>query len=543
MTSDELIAFAKDRGIAFDLPDVVTFKSTGLPKPGELKLLVNVVVAVPPTKPAAPLTPDELYNVIDTFYKAKNVSLSEDQLVAYAKSRGANIPIEDVTKFKQTSQASKTHLEEAKVTELVRVVYLARNAAAVPPTAGGVSKVAGGGAPPSKVTAAPKPVVDVTNLISKAALADAAAVQATAARDAGKAYQSAQNQADAATKTAAKDPSESNLQAAAAATAVETEAASKAEAAMAASDAVNNKAFGSAGVSNAPAIGKGTPPLTNNWIAFFSSGAEFLNPYFINVPSGGKYGTLTNAGSSTVGYLQFDLTRRWVFAPYHVPNNNTDLDRFPILGWFGSSQARQDWDWEDLSPDFQYDLGFHFANGASSTNKSYSAQTLSGSDLFSEIGVGFPLWRNDWENDDGVAVQLALAGSLGVATDESFEKVHVNEFLGGTLDVALTPSLCSIGSTNNSGFAEFRVGYGHLDFPSLTGTANQVNLDGNGYPIFEQEWVPELDASVLIPLGTYLYLNVQASAWPTERSPNQWHVRVGATVPWTTVAGMFQFIK
>jgi hypothetical protein len=44
--------------------------------------------------------------------------------------------------------------------------------------------------------------------------------------------------------------------------------------------------------------------------AFITSGAEFMNPYAISV-TGGK-GVLTNAGNSTVGFVEFDYINRHV---------------------------------------------------------------------------------------------------------------------------------------------------------------------------------------------------------------------------------------
>lgn len=294
-------------------------------------------------------------------------------------------------------------------------------------------------------------------------------------------------------------------------------------------DAANSQPPLPAGNTNANA---------SNWLATFSSGAEFTDPYVISVPSGAQYGTLTNAGNNTVGYLQFDLTRRWVFDPSSAfRSTNLVANRLPIYGAFADHNL------DDLTPDFQYDIGFLFGNSVNSTNKTYTAQTLAGSDIFAQISAGLPLWRNDYYNDNGIAVQLALFGSVGMTTEQSFEIVHANEFIGGALDVGLNYNLFGIGNTNAPGLAEFRVGEANLDFPSLTGTANQVNLDGNGIPKFNARWVPEMDANVLIPFGDYVYLNVAANAWLNGQPPNQWNIKVGVTLPWATVKSMFPFIK
>ncbi len=286
-----------------------------------------------------------------------------------------------------------------------------------------------------------------------------------------------------------------------------------------------------------------SPPSTNgfsNWRAAFSVGAEFLNPYVISVPSGAAFGTLSNAGNGTVGYLQFDIQRRWVFAPHpiYAIDTNSWVNRFPIFSIFSTDRS-----WDAYTPDFQYDIGFLFANNVSSTNKTYSAQTLAGSDIFAQIGAGLPLWRNDWNSDNGIPVQLSASGSVGMTTQQSFEKIHPNYFLGGTLDVGLNHVLFGIGSTNAPGLAEFKIGEACLDFPSMTGTANQVNLDGNQIPKFDEKWVPEMGANVLLPVGNYLYLNVEADAFLSRQTPNQWNIKVGATIPWSTIQSMFTFLK
>ena len=80
-----------------------------------------------------------------------------------------------------------------------------------------------------------------------------------------------------------------------------------------------------------------TPPIvpkgassgsTTNWLVTLSSGAEFLNPYNISVPSGATHGTLVNSGNSTVAYLQFEVMRRGVFAQIEIARRFNQL-----LGW------------------------------------------------------------------------------------------------------------------------------------------------------------------------------------------------------------------
>ena len=183
----------------------------------------------------------------------------------------------------------------------------------------------------------------------------------------------------------------------------------------------------------------------------------------------------------------------------------------------------------------QFDVGFLLGSDDNLTNKSYSAQTLAGSDIYLNFAMGLPIWRNNWQTGDKVPVQVSLGGSVGATTEQSFEQIHVNEFLGGVIDIGLDPSL--FGNTNKigSGLFEAKFGYGHLDFPSMTGTANQVNLDGNGEPIFNKKWVPEMGVNMLIPVGSALYVNLEANTFLANQTPDQWNVKVGVTVPWSTI--------
>jgi hypothetical protein len=293
-----------------------------------------------------------------------------------------------------------------------------------------------------------------------------------------------------------------------------------------------------------------TSPTNSNWLVAFSAGAEFLNPYNISVPAGTtnneQKGTLKNSGNSTVGYLQFDIQRRWAFAPSSL-SPNASYNRFPLYGGIAAlfSTNKSNFYLDSLTPDFQFTFGFLLGNSANATNgaSTYSAQTLAGSDIYGTLGAGLPLWRNDWQEDDGFSAQLSLWGSLGVTTESSFEKIHAHEFIGGALEIGLPEGL--FGNTNvlTPGLVEAKIGVGHLDFPDTTGKNNLVNLDGNGSPIFNEKFVPEAGVNMFIPFGSVLYLNVEANAFISDQPPNQWNVKVGATIPWTSVKQMFPFVK
>lgn len=268
----------------------------------------------------------------------------------------------------------------------------------------------------------------------------------------------------------------------------------------------------------------------------FSSGADFRNPYNIVVaPGNPQYGTLTNGGSGTVAYLQLEFLHRWVFDPYEEkPADSMTGGLFPSFGGGINCHGVGDFVTElfgDL--DYQLDVGFIFGNGSNSTNTSYSAQTLAGSDMFAQFGVGIPItraWLGKWP------MQLSLGTSIGMTTERSFEKIYVNEFIGGVFDVGM------IMDTNSApGLFEIRLGAGHLDVPALTGTAQQVLLDGNGIPIFKEIWAPEMGVYLSFPLGK-VYLNVEANGYFNDQLPNQWNVKVGATVPLPVIMDMLSSV-
>ena len=310
----------------------------------------------------------------------------------------------------------------------------------------------------------------------------------------------------------------------------------KSGAAVAATTPPNTNADGT--VTQPPA-GNGaknlTPPpagplASKNWILAFSGGAEFLNPYQIVVPSGSATGTLTNAGHSTVAYLQLDLIRRWVLAPDSDGKASPEIPDNRFFGGLVNPFV--------TAPDVQVTMGFILGGGSTSSNKTYSAQSLAGSDFYLDLGAGVPLWRNSWYKlDNDFPAQVSLGGSLGVTTEGAFEKVHANEFVGGLLDVGIN----GYDAGTNAGFMEVKLGFGHLDFPSMTGTASQVNLDGNRIPIFKEQWAPEMGANVFFPVGK-IYLNLEANAYFTDRSPDQWNIKVGATIPFETLGSTFGFL-
>jgi hypothetical protein len=258
--------------------------------------------------------------------------------------------------------------------------------------------------------------------------------------------------------------------------------------------------------------------------AFFTVGAEFQNPYEINV-SGGK-GTLTNAGNSTAGFLEFDYINRHVLRSDPTHGYGTNGTNAPLFGGFLVPP------WENV-PDVQFRMGFLFDNGTSGSN--YSASTLAGADYESSLELGFPIWRFNGTTQNH---QISIEGSSGVATDQKFESVHPNYFAGLGYQVAFVPSLLGA-SSNSPGFFATRVGAGWVDVPSLTGSGG-VNVDGNGIPVFNNKPFVELGADLDFPITDKIYLTVGAETFIGNHPPNSWDIKVGASIPLDGIATAFK---
>jgi hypothetical protein len=259
--------------------------------------------------------------------------------------------------------------------------------------------------------------------------------------------------------------------------------------------------------------------------AFISVGSEFVNPYGISVvnPTPGSKGVLTNAGNSTVGYVEFDYINRHVLRSF---------GRDQVTGnWFGGSFVCP----VTQAPDVQFSMGFLFDNGTTITNgQTYSAQILAGADYYSQLTLGFPIWRLD---KPGQSHQISLEASGGVATEKSFEEVHPNAFAGLAYETSFNPMLLT-SATNNCGFFMAKAGAGWIDVPSLVGSNNAVNLDNNGTPIFDLKPNWQLGAYLAYPLTSKLYLTVEANDYLGGK-PDSWNVKVGASIPLDGLSATF----
>jgi len=263
--------------------------------------------------------------------------------------------------------------------------------------------------------------------------------------------------------------------------------------------------------------------------AFISVGSEFMSPYGISVVNPTAHGTgmLTNAGNSTVGYVEFD------YINHHVLR---DFNRTVTTGKYFKGDFVAPW---HEAPDIQFTMGFLFDNGTTITNgQTYTAQMLAGADYYSQLTLGFPIWRLDIANQSH---QVAVEASGGLSTEQNFSEVHPNAFVGLAYETSFNPWVLS-SSTNNCGFFAAKVGAGWIDVPSLVGTNNLVRLDGNEYPIFDLKPNWQLGAYLAYPLTSKLYLTVEANDYLGNNPPDSWNVKVGASVPLDSIANIFSSV-
>lgn len=267
--------------------------------------------------------------------------------------------------------------------------------------------------------------------------------------------------------------------------------------------------------------------------SFFSSGAEFQNPYQISVSN--KSATLTNAGSRTVAVLEFDFINRYVVrdpkrmdsdAPVNNEWGTWVVGKNRFLGGYLENPFGH-------LPDVQINLGFAFDSGSSSTT--YSASTLAGSgDYYSDGAVGLPIWRSQRQ---AMRQQVSLDFAGGIATDKQFLEVHPNMVFG----LGYQTSFKTFYNTSNNacGFFCSRIGAGWTDVPSLTGSGSGVVVDGLDNPEFKFRVAPALEASLAVPLTSAIYLTAQANVF-MENRPSSWNITVGATIPFSSIQDLFK---
>jgi len=268
-------------------------------------------------------------------------------------------------------------------------------------------------------------------------------------------------------------------------------------------------------------------PVSSPYQAFIASGAEFVNPFQIVVPAGAHFGTLTNAGHSTVGFVEFDYINRHILRPGRMDPTAKQPNKYGFFNPLGDV------------PDVQFQLGFLFDNGTTVTNgQTYSAQSLAGADFYTQMGLGFPLWRHDLPTQSH---QVSLEASGGMTTEQSFEHVHPNAFVGLGYETSFSPFIGSA-TTNVCGFLVTKIGAGWADLPATTGTSNYVYLDGNGNPRFDFRPNWEMSAYLAYPLTSKVYLTVEANTFVGNNQPDSWNIKVGASIPLDSMSTIFSSV-
>jgi len=450
-----------------------------------------------PAKP--PYTLEKYYSLIIPLWDDGDIT--SDEAIGFAKKRGITFDIDDLASFKQKLLARDKSQQNSdkiakEISELVKVVEAAESATAGAEESAEAKAATNAAAAGAKASA----MKDASQLAADAATKAEAATEAAAA-------------AKSAAAKAAVNPDDTTAAAAKITTAAAAAAADQqAAVASTASEAASAKAF--------------APVTTNSNFRslpfFVTGGAEFQSPFAVVV--NGSHGTLTNAGNTTVAFVEFDYVNRYAgrvkdYAEDTNLYNEWCNSKSTLFG--GYLQVP----WKHV-PDYQVDVGFVFDNGNTVTNQSYNAQTLAGGgDFYADFGFGLPIWRR---NDLSLMhkVQVSIESWDGVVTEKTFEEVHPNAFVG----LGLQSSISALGITNC--LLSARIGAGWLDLPEVQ-AGNSVRLDDNNLPVFQLTPECEMSTYLLIPIGG-VFLTVGANTYFGDGPPDAWNIKVGATIPFTS---------
>jgi hypothetical protein len=254
---------------------------------------------------------------------------------------------------------------------------------------------------------------------------------------------------------------------------------------------------------------------TNNIWGHLSlwTGARFSNPYKISTNN-----TLTSAGSTSDGYIEINLSSRFV-------ERSGSIAQDP--NWFGrdnSSHPKTNevywaWPWQHM-PDVDTRIGYLFRNKSSPSN--FSATTVGSSDFYGDSSIGFPMVRflnENWKQ------QLSIEVNGGFATDKDVLSLHPNFFLG----MGWQASFKAVGTTN-MGYWYGRAGYALIDQPVLSKGTNTVILDHLGEPKFDLKWTPSVGVIFTYPMTSTLNLQAGANAYFTDRTPASWNASLGVSL-------------
>lgn len=251
------------------------------------------------------------------------------------------------------------------------------------------------------------------------------------------------------------------------------------------------------------------------WLqTFLWTGVKLDNPYSINTTSG----KLQSAGSSTDGYLEMELSTRYVFrsgaSDEVAASDPWQADDKPHFISFTnlSSFLRE--------PDFDLSLGYVFRGSSAPTN--YVASTIAGgSDLYSDISIGIPLVR-DCSLDYSRKFQLTAELSGGFVTDKDFLTVHPNFFAGAG-------GQWKFAFNGGSGYLITRAGMAMIDQPKFT-SGSTVAINNIGEPEFDDTWAPSLGTVFMLPILPAISLQAGGNTYFTHSAPASWNITLGITL-------------
>ena len=285
-------------------------------------------------------------------------------------------------------------------------------------------------------------------------------------------------------------------------------------------------------------------PNTNGfglkYMFFISPGATFQSPFLVSYNQANGTASLTNAGSSTVGTLDFNFIDRYVLRPQRANYYGTaDDGRWHYINKWGESGFLGGLRNIVFDPDFDWNIGILFANGSPSSSGSnvYSSSTIAGSGNFwVNTSVGFPLLRS---RSDTFVQQITAEISGGATTDEKFLAVHPSFLVGGGYQGAWYNAPTLVGSsTNNPAFVFSRVGYGFIDMPVLS-TSTNLNVKVTNLPQYQLKWAPALATGLYYPLGGGVYFSLQMNAY-FMKNPAPWNITVGVSMPLNKIGDIFK---
>jgi hypothetical protein len=252
------------------------------------------------------------------------------------------------------------------------------------------------------------------------------------------------------------------------------------------------------------------PSSNSTWNVLIWAGATLENPYSIT------NGTLKPNNSTTTGFIQLELTHRYVVSG--AADTKDELYwSFPVQERRHDGEGTYCWFIPvlQLFPDLDFRVGYLF-NGSSSPSNLTVSTIAGGSDVWSDNTVGFPFWRwsdkgHNWKQQ----ATLELGG--GFVTDKQFLAIHPNDFIGVGYQFH-----------NTDWTWQTRFGMGGADIPRLL-TGNNVATNSTGLPLFSLRQAPAWGTIITYNLSTAVKLQLGANAYFLPHQAT-WNLSAGISV-------------